>query len=65
MEYAELPGLKLTFWQAQRLWDLSEDVCRRALDLLTDSRFLVLTVDGAYIRRGYTTARPPHGRTAA
>lgn len=52
MEYAELPGLKLTMWQAQRLWDLSEDVCARAMAALTESRFLARTTDGAYVRRG-------------
>ena len=37
MEYAEMPGLKLTFWQARRLWNLSEDLCERALATLTRS----------------------------
>lgn len=50
MEYADLPGLKLTLWQAQRLWDLPNDVCARALTVLTESRFLARTVDGAYVR---------------
>ena len=63
LEYAELPGLKLTAWQAQRLWGLSDDVCRRALAVLTESQFLVRTVDGAYVRRGWlpgsSSARTP------
>jgi hypothetical protein len=50
MEYAEMPGLKLTFWQARRLWNLSEDVCERALAALTRSGFLVQTADGSYMR---------------
>ena len=49
MEYDELPGLKLTFWQAQRLWNLSDEVCARALQILLDRRFLTCT-DGAYSR---------------
>jgi hypothetical protein len=49
-EYAELPGLKLTPWQAQRLWHLSPDVCTAALKTLVDSRFLIRTGDGAYAR---------------
>ena len=57
MEYAEMPGLKLTFWQARRLWNLSEDLCERALDRLTQSGFLTRTADGAYIRRGTSPAR--------
>jgi hypothetical protein len=40
MEYVELPGLKLTFWQTQRLWNPPEDLCRQALTVLTQSRFL-------------------------
>jgi hypothetical protein len=55
MEYVELPGLTLTFWQAQRLWDLSDEVCARALKALTDARFLVRTREGAYVRQ----AAPP------
>ena len=55
MEYAELPGLRLTFWQAQRLWNLSEDVCGCALKALTESHFLLRTADGVYIRQ----YRPP------
>ncbi len=50
MEYAELPGLRLTFWQAQRLWNLSEELCQRALGSLTESAFLARTTDGAYVR---------------
>jgi hypothetical protein len=50
MEYAEIPGLKLTFWQAQRLWNLSGEQCARALAALTASGFLAQTRDGAYIR---------------
>jgi hypothetical protein len=50
MEYDELPGLKLTFWQAQRLWNLSDEVCARALQTLIEGRFLTCAADGAYVR---------------
>lgn len=50
-EYAELPGLKLTPWQAQRLWNLPDDLCQRALRVLIDARVLARTVDGSYVRR--------------
>ena len=50
MEYVEFPGLKLTLWQTQRLWNLPEDVCRQALTVLTQSRFLTRAADGAYVR---------------
>jgi hypothetical protein len=51
MEYAEMPGLRLTFWQVQRLWNLTPDQCEQALRALTASGFLVLTTDGEYVRR--------------
>ena len=55
MEYAELPGLALTFWQAQRLWNLPNDLCERALRTLTESRFLARTVDGMYVQGAWST----------
>jgi hypothetical protein len=50
MEYAEMPDLKLTFSQASRLWNLSDELCRRALNALTGSGFLIRTPDGVYVR---------------
>ena len=50
MEYAEMPELKLTFCQARRLWNLSEEMCARALAALMRSGFLRQTCDGSYIR---------------
>ena len=50
MEYAEMPGLKLTFWQAQRLWNFTEDVCDQALRALVRNGFLRRTADGSYVR---------------
>jgi hypothetical protein len=52
MEYAEMPGMRLTFCQAQRLWNLSDELCQRALATLTGSGFLARTPDGAYVRSG-------------
>ena len=57
MEYAELPGLRLTPCQAQRLWGLSRDMCTAALTILTDSQFLVRTSDGVYARRSQPEPR--------
>lgn len=51
VEYDGMPGLQLTFRQAQRLWNLTEDVCDRALRTLLDAGFLVRTDDGRYMRR--------------
>jgi hypothetical protein len=52
MEYREMPDLKLTCRQAQRLWSLPQDLCDHALVLLMQARFLVLTRDGSYVRSG-------------
>jgi hypothetical protein len=56
MEYDELPGLKLTYWQAQRLWNLSDEVCARALQTLIEGRFLTCAADGAYVRSAWPYA---------
>jgi hypothetical protein len=58
MEYAELPGLKLTAWQAQRLWGLPQDVCDRALATLIAEGRLVRTLDGGYANRSALETMP-------
>ena len=50
MEYLEMPDLRLTFWQAQRLWNLSAELCDSALVFLINAGFLVRTATGNYIR---------------
>jgi hypothetical protein len=52
MEFVEMPDLKLTLRQAGRLWNLSDDRCRRAFGLLVDCGFLVRTASGAFLRCG-------------
>jgi hypothetical protein len=49
-EYVEMPGLRLTTAQAQRLWGLDRDVCDALLGALVDAKFLSQTRDGAFIR---------------
>ena len=49
-EFVEMPGLRLTAAQAQRLWGLERDVCDALLGALVDAKFLAQTRDGAYIR---------------
>jgi hypothetical protein len=63
-EYLEMPGLRLTTAQAQRLWGLDRDVCESLLAALVDVKFLCRTRDGAFIRpegavpTRYETRRP-------
>jgi hypothetical protein len=50
-EFSEMPGLKLTVAQAQRLWAIDPPTCERVIESLTGSGFLVRTRDGAVILR--------------
>lgn len=49
-EYLEMPGLRLTSPQAQRLLGVEAAVCTSALDLLVDAGFLRRTPTGQYVR---------------
>ncbi len=49
-EYLEMPGLRLTQAQAQRLWGLEPAVCNEALDYLVAAGFLCCTVGAQYMR---------------
>ena len=49
-EFLEMPGLRLTAQQAQRLWRLDETACDAVLGALVDARFLAKTRDGAFIK---------------
>ena len=48
-EYLEMPGLRLTFAQACRLWHMEVMTCNAVLEKLTAERFLRRTEDGAYL----------------
>jgi hypothetical protein len=49
-EYLEMPGLRLTPEQAQRLCGVEPTQCKALLDALVDAKFLCITPDGAYTR---------------
>jgi len=49
-EYREMPGLRLTRPQAQRLWGLDDQTCGRILTALLQSGFLCETYDGRFAR---------------
>ncbi len=49
-EYLEMPGLRLTAAQAQRLWGLERSACDALLGALVDAKFLARTRDGAFVR---------------
>jgi CheY-like chemotaxis protein len=48
-EYRELPGLRLTFAQACRLWQLDAATCETVLGRLVRERVLHQTRDGRYV----------------
>jgi hypothetical protein len=49
-EYLEMPGLRLTVRQAQRLCGVDGAACRAALESLVDARILCVKPDGTYAR---------------
>jgi hypothetical protein len=49
-EYLEMPGLRLTREQAQRLWSVEQARCQEVLDTLVDLKFLSLKANGTYAR---------------
>src|SRR5207302_8262855 len=49
-EFLEMPGLRLTQPQAQKLWGLDEALCEALLGALIDAKFLFRTRDGAFMR---------------
>jgi hypothetical protein len=48
-EYCEMPGLRLTFAQACRLWQVDAPTCETLLEQLVREAFLYKTDNGAYI----------------
>ena len=56
-EYLEMPGLRLTPSQAQRLCGMDPATCRAVLKALVDLHFLRANDDGTYGRHT-TTYRP-------
>ena len=64
-EFMEMPGLRLTMAQAQRLWGLDPIVCSGLLSDLVDAGFLVKFPDSTYGRRSdgpQSRARTPMAR---
>jgi hypothetical protein len=48
-EYTEMPGLRVTFAQACRLWQVDASTCETLLDQLVREGFLCKTDSGFYI----------------
>jgi hypothetical protein len=63
-EFLEMPGLRLTCKQAQRLWGLDEPTCRELLEYLVDAAFLRPSGPGMYARTSDGVAECPRLRMA-
>jgi hypothetical protein len=63
-EYLEMPGLRLTREQAQRLWGLDSQSCSEILSELVATNFLARTADGRYARATDGIVRFPAVRMA-
>ena len=49
-EYAEMPGLSLTPWQAQRLWAVDQPTCEEVFSRLIAKGVLRMTAEGRLVR---------------
>ena len=49
-EFMEMPGLRLTPKQAQRLWGLDERICVQLLNQLVEAKFLTRSPQDMYGR---------------
>ena len=49
-EFLEMPGLRLTVKQVQRLCGVEPTMCKAVLDAMVDAKFLRRKPDGTYAR---------------
>ena len=49
-EFMEMPGLRLTSRQVQRLCGVEQTLCQLGLDVLVEMKFLSVKSDGVYAR---------------
>jgi hypothetical protein len=64
-EFMEMPGMRLTAAQVQRLCGIDALVCEAVLKALVDSKFLTHHADGIYTRVTLDTVRHPQQLKAA
>jgi hypothetical protein len=58
-EFMEMPGLRLTLAQAQKMWALDVTTCAALLARLVDAGFLYQTRDKAFMRLDRSTTPRP------
>jgi hypothetical protein len=64
-EYLEMPGMRLTARQVQRLCGVEAADCLSALDALVARKFLCVNRDGTYARSADRTTPGPRRAQAA
>jgi hypothetical protein len=57
-EYREMPDMRLTLEQVQRLCGIEQPLCKVALQTLVEAKVLRLESDGAYVLFGSTREYP-------
>ena len=57
-EFLEMPGLRLTVAQAQRLYGVEPEMCQAILDALVDAKVLYRRSDGHYAQLTAESPRP-------
>jgi DNA-binding GntR family transcriptional regulator len=63
-EFLEMPGMRLTSEQVERLTGVDRSICQSVLDDLVRSRFLCIVANGRYRRMSDTAAEPTSTSTA-
>jgi hypothetical protein len=63
-EYAEMPGMRLTAAELQRLCGVERLICRTILDVLMDAGYLKRHDDGTYSRASEDPIRTNAPQTA-
>jgi len=57
-EYLEMPGMRLTTRQVQRLCGIGAALCDAVLESMVESRFLAVRPDGTYVRASEGVPQP-------
>jgi hypothetical protein len=56
-EYLEMPGMRLTAEQVQRLCGVDASVCQVVMDTLVATKFLCVNPDSTYVRKTEDSVR--------
>jgi hypothetical protein len=63
-EYLEMPGMRLTPQQLQRLCGIGPSLCYAVLESMVESQFLAVRPDGTYVRASDGLPQPRMAKAA-